>query len=108
MAQPYCIEGSKEIKNVLHSLALIPDVGFSAKVLLVASLLGNIHPYSSYFMYLKDGASVKKAMEISSEDRVWEYKDGFAYYYFSPSSIEKIIPKMKMGVKKMDFAKFPC
>ncbi|MBO4385489.1 MAG: hypothetical protein J5817_00555 [Treponema sp.] len=102
LGEVYYLEDEGEIKNVLGLFPKRVNAGYSAKLGLKNIALLNARTHHSHFLFLKDASSVVKEIDISPEDCIWDYEDGFEYYYFPPENMEKILSKMHRGVKNTE------
>ncbi|MBP5438418.1 MAG: hypothetical protein J6Y30_10610 [Treponema sp.] len=97
----YYQEDENEIKNILSLLPKTLNVKYSTKLRLKKLILLNVRAHHSHFLYLTNDSGIKKEIDISVEDNIWDYKDGFEYHYFPSEGIEKIISKMNKGIKNI-------
>ncbi|MBQ1590594.1 MAG: hypothetical protein II077_00940, partial [Treponema sp.] len=91
-----------EINNVLSLLPKTLNAKYSSRLRLKKLMLLNVRAHHSHFMYLINDSNIEKEIDISLEDKIWDYKDGFEYHYFPPENMEKIISKMHKGIKKIE------
>lgn len=100
--EAYYLEDENEINNVLSLLPKTFNAKYSSRLRLKKLMLLNVRAHHSHFMYLINDSNIEKEIDISLEDKIWDYKDGFEYHYFPPENMEKIISKLHKGIKKIE------
>ncbi|MBR4790364.1 MAG: hypothetical protein IK024_05670 [Treponema sp.] len=85
----YYLEDENEINNVLSLLPKTLNAKYSSRLRLKKLMLLNVRAHHSHFIYLINDSNIEKEIDISLEDKIWDYKDGFEYHYFPPENMEK-------------------